>query len=211
MRVVAGVARGRRLKSPKRAGVRPTLGRVREALFDILGDEVQGSRVLDLFAGSGALGIEALSRGAAFALFVDGDPACIRAVRENLQACGLLERAAVVRGNIPEDWPQIRQACRESGPPSGAGPGPPHAFDLVFLDPPYGSGMERQALEGLVRFSLLRESARIVCEQGRKRQHACVFPKELGIESERRYGDSILTFLTYGPGAKNEHGECKEA
>ena len=110
MRIVSGVARGRRLLTPQGREVRPTSDRVREATFNALVsmDAVAGSHVLDLFAGSGAMGIEALSRGADRATFVDASPAAISAVRENLAATGLSGRATVVRGDAWGSWPRPR-------------------------------------------------------------------------------------------------------
>src|SRR3954453_13668244 len=121
MRVIAGSYGGRTLKAPAGDGTRPTSDRVREALFSILGDRVAGARVLDLFAGSGALGIEALSRGAASATFVDDAPAALRVLRANLEALG--EDAEVVRADAVR-W--LRAAS-----------GRAHQYDLVLLDPPY--------------------------------------------------------------------------
>jgi 16S rRNA (guanine966-N2)-methyltransferase len=122
MRIVAGSARGRRLVTPSGLEVRPTTDRVREAVFNALGslDAIVGARVLDLFAGSGALGIEALSRGAAHATFVDSSPQALRAVQANLDSCGFDDRATVVRADA------LGQLER-----GGAG------HDLVLLDPPY--------------------------------------------------------------------------
>src|SRR4051812_41052217 len=120
MRVIAGSYGGRRLKAPKGDETRPTSDRVREALFSILGDRVQDARVLDLFAGSGALGIEALSRGAQSAVFVDDAPIAVRAVKANLDG---VEGAEVIR----RDARAFLRAARE----------PPRQYDLVFLDPPY--------------------------------------------------------------------------
>ena len=120
MRVIAGRFGGRRLSAPRGARTRPTADRVREALFSVLGD-LEGARVLDLFAGSGALGIEALSRGAAEATFVDSAPAALRALRENLTALDL--EAEVRRADARGFLRSARKAGRE--------------YDLVFLDPPY--------------------------------------------------------------------------
>ncbi len=123
MRIVAGAYGGRRLTAPRGGRVRPTSDRVREALFSILGT-VAGARVLDLFAGSGALGIEALSRGAAEATFVDSAPAAARAVRANLDALGI---GAEVRR---ADARAFLRSARAGG----------RQYDLVFLDPPYRRG-----------------------------------------------------------------------
>src|SRR5512136_2612918 len=119
MRVIAGTARGRKLLCPPGRAVRPTPDRVREALFSILGEAVPGARVADLFAGTGALGLEALSRGAASALFVEKDRRTAELLRRNLQECGFSGRAEVVAGD------SVTLLAR--GLPGGA--------DLLFLDP----------------------------------------------------------------------------
>ena len=129
MRVITGSARGRKLKTLSGEDVRPTTDRVKEALFSIIQFEIEGRRVLDLFAGSGQLGIEALSRGAAGAVFVDAARACVQVVRENLEAAGLARSAQVF---------QMDSLAFLAG---GCGP-----FDLVFLDPPYGTGLLQKAL-----------------------------------------------------------------
>src|SRR5205807_2939069 len=123
VRVVAGAFKGRRLQAPAGGRTRPTSDRVREALFSILGD-VSDARVLDLYAGSGALGIEALSRGAAGATFVDSDREAVVAIRANLALTGTDDRASVVRSPVGSFL-----AAGRHGP-----------FDLVFLDPPYAQG-----------------------------------------------------------------------
>ena len=123
MRVIAGTLKGRRLFSPRWAGLRPTSDRLRETLFDILAARVEGARVLDGCAGTGAVGIEALSRGAEHVVFVERDPRAIGLIRRNVALCGLTERCTVVRAVMPAP---VRRAP--------AGP-----FDLVLLDPPYGA------------------------------------------------------------------------
>lgn len=126
LRVIAGEAKGRRLKSVPGLETRPTADRVRQTLFDILGD-VGGERVLDLFAGTGALGIEALSRGASKATFVESDAAAAAVIRDNLAVCGFADRAAVRRSDA--------EAFLARRAPASA------RFDLVFLDPPYERGL----------------------------------------------------------------------
>ncbi len=125
MRVVAGSAGGLRLRAPRGLSVRPTSDRVREALFASLGSlgVVEGARVVDLFAGTGALGIEALSRGAAHATFVDSDPAAVAAIRDNLRHTGLEAAAEVVGGDVLA----FLRGCRQT-------------FDLALVDPPYAFG-----------------------------------------------------------------------
>ncbi len=192
LRVIGGSVRGRRLRAPAGWDVRPTQDRVRESLFSILGDTVEGGLVLDAFAGSGALGIEALSRGAEGAVFCDESPDCIRVVLENLQQCGLTDRAVVLRTRVPEGLSKVRETV------SGA-------CDLVFLDPPYGVRGIEQTLEALHRLALLKERARIVFEHARSGGFCCV-PAGFVLEGRRRYGDTVLTFLNYQPGEERNDG-----
>lgn len=171
MRVVAGTHGGRLLQAPRGSATRPTSDRVREALFSILA-AVDGSRVLDLFAGSGALGIEALSRGAAEATFVDSAAAAAAAVRHNLEQLGL--QGEVLR------MPALRAlTCT---PVLG------HEYDLVFLDPPYrmASSLGPQLSTALP--PILAEGARVVVESDRRA------PLELGLKllRERQYGDTLI-------------------
>jgi 16S rRNA (guanine(966)-N(2))-methyltransferase RsmD len=172
VRVIAGAYGGRRLVAPPGDATRPTSDRVREALFSVLGTSVQGARVLDLFAGSGALGIEALSRGAASAVFVDRAPRAVEAVRANLAA---LEIAAEVRRMEARSW--LRTASARAD-----------AYDLVFLDPPYRRagelGRELSADLGAV----LSAGARVVTESDRRHP----LELELPLADERRYGDTVI-------------------
>jgi len=192
LRVIGGSVRGRRLRVPPGKDVRPTQDRVRESLFSILGDRVEGCVVLDAFAGSGALGIEALSRGAGRAVFCDERADCVRAIQENLKKCALADRAVVLRTRFPEGLSRVREAL--NGP-----------CDLVFLDPPYGAEGVEQTLEGLRRFALLKERARIVFEHARSGGFCCV-PAGFVVEEQRRYGDTLLTFLNYEPGEERDDG-----
>jgi 16S rRNA (guanine(966)-N(2))-methyltransferase RsmD len=172
MRVIAGTYGGRRLQAPPGDATRPTSDRVREALFSILGDRVGGARVLDLFAGSGALGLEALSRGAASVTFVDSAPAAIRAVKANLATLGA--EAEVVRADALR-W--LRAA-----PAAG------RQYDLVFLDPPYRRAGELGAPLSAALMPVLAEGALVVAEADRRA------PLELTITltDERRYGDTLI-------------------
>ena len=173
MRVVAGELGGRRLASPPPgADVRPTADRVREALFSILGERVQDARVLDLFAGSGALGIEALSRGAATATFVDKAAPAIRAVGTNLEALGA--DATVVRA----------EARRFLGGASRSG----RSYDLVFLDPPYrlATRLGRGLSEALP--AVLAPGAVAVAESDRR----APLTLDLPLNDQRRYGDTLI-------------------
>lgn len=157
MRIVAGKFRGRALAAPQGRTTRPTSDRARQALFNVLEHAawsvpLDGLRVIDLFAGSGALGFEAVSRGAAFCLFVETDEAARGAIRDNMEAFGLFGAARVHR----------RSAVDLGVRPGSAG----EAFDLAFLDPPYGQGLGEQALARLVEGNWLRPGALAVYERG---------------------------------------------
>jgi len=141
MRVTGGTARGRRLRVPSVDGLRPSTDRVRETLFNVLGQQLDEVRVLDLFAGSGALGIEALSRGAASCTFVERDAVAARALRENLEHTGTAERADLVRA----DW---RAALRRLRPAT-------EAYDLALIDPPYGLDLGSEVLRELAAAGLM--------------------------------------------------------
>ncbi len=176
MRVIAGEWRGRQLQTPHGDATRPTADRVREALFSILGP-IEDARVLDLFAGSGALGIEALSRGAQSATFVDDATLAIRAIRANLNALGA---AADVRK---------ADAVRFLGSASAGGA----QYDLVFLDPPYrlAEQLAPQLSEALP--AVLAPGAVAVAESERRAPLALDLP----LQDERRYGDTLIRI--YGP------------
>jgi len=165
---------------------------MRESLFSILGETVVGSVVLDAFAGSGALGIEALSRGARHAVFCDEKLVCVRTIQENLERCKLTGRASVLRVKVPEGFPMIRQALTDP-------------FDLVFLDPPYRAEGKERLLAAFDRFALSKERARIVFEHARKDDFVCV-PAGFVVEEQRRYGDTLLTFFRCEPGEKRDDG-----
>ncbi len=172
MRVIAGRHGGRRLRAPAGAATRPTPERVREALFSILGPRVEGARVLDLYAGSGALGIEALSRGAASATFVDDAPAALQALQANLDS--LHEEAEVVRADALR-W--LHGASRRA-----------RQYDLVLLDPPYRRAPALGPALGAALPAVLAGGALVVAESDRRA------PLELGIPviDDRRYGDTRI-------------------
>ena len=146
MRVITGTARGRRLKELQGMDTRPTTDKVKESMFSILQFDIEGRRVLDLFAGTGQLGIEALSRGAAEAVFVDKRADAMKLVRDNLELCGLLDRARV---RSDDSLAYLRSGEK---------------FDLIFLDPPYASGLLEQALSDIAGFDICREHGIIMAE-----------------------------------------------
>ncbi len=181
MRIVAGSAKGVRL-APVPDGVRPVSERAREGLFSSLGPKVPGARVLDLFAGTGALGIEALSRGADHAVFVERTPAAAAALHENLQRARVAGRATVV----PRP---VRSFLADSVMSASLGP-----FDLVFLDPPYemGSPDLDETLQELASGPVLGRGWTVVLTRDKK-SSTHVIPLHWAVARELRYGDSLLT------------------
>ena len=184
MRVITGSARGRRLQTLEGNDVRPTTDKVKEALFSIVQFELEGRRVLDLFAGSGQLGIEALSRGADSCVFIDASKKAIEIVRQNLAATGLARRASVIHG----DALRYLQTSRDR-------------FDVAFLDPPYGTGTLQRALVLLP--PLMRRSGVIVCEAPKGE----ALPQTAGdFQIWRTYQYSKVTLTVYR-GAPQEETE----
>jgi 16S rRNA (guanine966-N2)-methyltransferase len=183
VRIVGGSLGGRVLRAPRGAATRPTSEKVREAVFDIIGP-VAGNRVLDLYAGSGALGIEALSRGAAHATFVDAGKPAVLAIRDNLRELGLEARATVIAGDA------VATAARHQ---------PAAPWRLVFIDPPYRSDLATRAALALP-CERLADDAVIVIEHDR---HDAP-PETLGSlirTDQRRYGDTLISFFVRSPGA----------
>ena len=174
LRVSGGEARGRRLKAPK--NIRPTQGMVKQAIFNMVGPLIDGARVLDLFAGSGALGIEALSRGAAEVTFVDREPRGLAILRQNLDALGFKERAQVVRSDVVR-WLE-------------ASPDAVKAAGVVFLDPPYEDVVLDRALKALDSAAC---DAVVVAEHSRRQTLPAL--THLRVDRERRYGDTVVTVL----------------
>jgi 16S rRNA (guanine966-N2)-methyltransferase len=182
MRVIAGTHRGRRLSGPQGTTLRPTSDKVREALFSILGTRVRGGRFLDLYAGTGAVGIEALSRGATVVTFVESDPKAVQVMRKNLSACELLERAEV--------WISSTQTFFER-PQWWNGP-----YDILFADPPYAAKEAvTQVLESW-SMGLLAQDAVMVIEQDVRATLPPITDRATLIR-RYEYGDTAL-FL-YGP------------
>ena len=175
MRVIAGTARSRRLEALPGLDTRPTTDRVKESVFNVIQFDIEGRRALDLFAGTGQLGIEALSRGAAFCDFVDSAPAALNTVRRNLKTCGFEDRAAC----HGKDFAAYLTRCREK-------------YGLVFLDPPYASGSLERAMELITTIDIVVEHGIMVCESTADRLLPEVpAPYEKG--KEYRYGKIKFT------------------
>lgn len=181
MRIVSGKYRGKQLVAPEGDTTRPTTDRVRESLFNILnhGDlGIEGARVLDIFAGTGALGLEALSRGAAYSLFVESEAAARGAIRQNIENLGVQGVTQLLRRDATKLGPRI---STQSSP-----------FDLIFLDPPYGKGLGEQALAEAAAGDWIADEATAVFECGRDEA-----PKPEGFEltDERTYGGIKICFF----------------
>ena len=175
MRVITGSARGRRLKELEGLETRPTTDRVKESMFNILQFDIEGSRVLDLFAGTGQLGIEALSRGAAAAVFVEQRRDAAALVRDNLRLTGLADRARVVNG---EALAYLASAGER--------------FDIILLDPPSAAGLWKPVLEAVSRFDILSDHGIIICESPQDE----ALPEAVGscrVHRTYRYGRIRLT------------------
>jgi len=174
MRVTGGESKGRRLKAPR--NIRPTQGVVKEAIFNIVAPYIEGATVIDLFAGSGAIGIEALSRGAAHVTFVDREERGLAILRQNLDTLGLKQRARVIRADVAR-W--IEASADEL-----------QAADLIILDPPYGDAVFDRTLLAIDRSA---SRATVVAEYSRRQQLPAMSRLQLG--RERRYGDTMLAVL----------------
>ena len=185
MRIIAGKYRGLRLSSPKGRRVRPTGERVREAIFSIIGVDLSGLWVLDLFAGTAAMGLEALSRGASFVVLVDQHPAAAKLISKNLAACGNPETVNVFRLDL------------RRGLKAFAGRG--WSFDLVFLDPPYGRGLSQSCLTQLGSGGLLRSPATVICEHSIGESLSSSYGS-LQRQMTRHYGNTAVSFY----GLENE-------
>lgn len=184
MRIISGQHKGRRLHKISGTAVRPTADQVKEALFNILSQKVSGSCVLDLFAGTGALGIEALSRGAQCAVFVDNASRPLTVLRKNLHNFGLLTQSQIICWDISKNLNCLKSFQNK--------------FDLVFMDPPYHKNLVAAALSNLIRIQCLAPGATIVAEH--ERHFDIVSPDaSISVTDRRRYGQTNLTFFDFNP------------
>jgi 16S rRNA (guanine966-N2)-methyltransferase len=180
LRIIGGELRGRRLTAVKGSRVRPTTGKHRESIFNILSSQIDGATVLDLFAGTGALGIEALSRGASRAVFVDNFQSALDAAAKNLEACSLESRAKLFR----------RDALRKLNCLK------PFSFDLVFMDPPYELHAVKQTMENLDNCGCLKNGALIVAEHSVDEVIGDEF-ENFALTDRRRFGKTLVSFFRF--------------
>jgi 16S rRNA (guanine966-N2)-methyltransferase len=182
IRIIGGELKGRKLATVPGIKTRPTADRVRESIFNIIGDRVRGAKVLDLYAGTGAMGIEALSRGAESVLFADDHEAALAALEKNIKSCSLQRGAEMTKWNLLNDLNIIRSYRR--------------AFNLVFLDPPYNKNMIRPTLSNLGISQCLQDGCRLVIEHSPLEP----IPENLPgfkISDRRRYGKTLVSFLIF--------------
>jgi len=182
LRIISGNLRGKKLHPFQGKGIRPTSDRTREAIFNILADRTPGAVVLDLFSGSGALGIEALSRGAKMATFIDIAPAAISLLKKNLRSCRLEERARIVPWDIEHNLDCLQSHGSQ--------------YTLIFLDPPYHKGLALPALKHLKESLSMTPGAHIVLEHGSIEELPTLLA-DFELLDQRRYGKTLVSFLGY--------------
>jgi 16S rRNA (guanine(966)-N(2))-methyltransferase RsmD len=184
MRIITGKARGLHLTVPKNYDVRPTADRVKESLFNILGAKVQGAAVLDLFAGTGNLGLESWSRGAGLIQFVDNNRNSLKLVRSNIAKCRAEADCKVLKYDAEAAVDLLyRQNQR---------------FDLIFVDPPYNKGWVQKVLRKLERSPLLTEDGWLIVEHSQHDDIAGSVPAGYGVFRSQHYGETVLTFIRHG-------------
>lgn len=178
VRVISGSARGLKLNTPGDDRVRPTTDRVKESMFNIVQDWVYDSQVLDLFAGSGALGIEALSRGASQAVFCDNSLDSIKIIKSNIEKARVADRSQIVSGDF-------KRCLRDMGTKN-------QSFDMIFVDPPYYKGLFEEVLDTIKACKILKKDGIVIVEHDAKRPIGQV--EGLEVYKEKKYGITMLTF-----------------
>jgi 16S rRNA (guanine(966)-N(2))-methyltransferase RsmD len=188
LRIIAGISRGRKLVSPKDSSIRPTGDRVKEALFSMIDAHVPGSKVLDLFAGTGSLGLEALSRGAEFATFVENSPKSLELLKKNIELAGFKAQSEV----IYKDALRAAAAFGKSG----------RVFDIIFVDPPYKENLYEKVLSSIENYGIIRNGGLVVVE----------YPAAMAINEakvrfipvrSKRYGNTAINIYTRGDDHEN--------
>ena len=187
MRIIGGEARGRPIRLPGGCRIRPTSDRVKKSLFDIL-HPVAGKSFLDLFAGSGSVGLESLSRGALCAVFVERDPRLVEAVRRSIDQLAYRARAEVIAADAERGLGLLAQQKRR--------------FDLIFADPPYDEGLVIGTLKGLDKGDILSEDGIVVLQHSIRESMEGLQIRTMVVADQRRYGDTMLSFLTTKSGEK---------
>lgn len=183
MRVISGIAGRRKLVSPDGMDIRPTTDRIKETLFNILSPDIYGSDFLDLFAGSGGIGIEALSRGASSAVFADNGIKAINCIKKNLEITGLGENATVLRMEAGAAVARLFTSKK--------------SFDIIFMDPPYGKELEKDVIMDLDRYRILKEDGVIIVEASADTSFDYIEDTCFQIVREKKYGSNKHLFIAY--------------
>jgi 16S rRNA (guanine(966)-N(2))-methyltransferase RsmD len=181
MRIISGTSKGRKLVTPRSQSLRPTSDRVKESMFNILQDDIVGKVVLDLFAGTGNLGIEALSRGAKKTIFVEKGRQALRLIQRNLTQFGLEERSEI----LPKDANRAIGILKQKG----------ESFDLILMDPPYEKGLIQRTLMKLNSYPIYHKDSILVIEHDRREPLSTVMDG-WNLIRQRRIGDTLISFLT---------------
>jgi 16S rRNA (guanine966-N2)-methyltransferase len=182
MRIIAGRAKGKRLHSPRGRGIRPTADRVKESIFNILGEQWEGIRVLDLFAGTGSLGLEAVSRGAEEVVFIEKSRSALDLLKKNIFLCGFDSNAVVLPMSVPHGLTLMGQRRQ--------------FFHLIFADPPYDRGWVERTIGQILIHRVLTEDGLVVIEHGPNESPAQRHGK-LAILRQKTYGETTITFLGF--------------
>lgn len=184
MRITGGEVKGRRLVSLKGLHIRPSSDKVREAIFNIIGQDITGFKVLDLFAGTGSLGLEALSRGASRALFIDNLQQSVSLIKKNLKVCGYESSGSILKKDLTRGLPGKYALMKKK-------------YDLVFFDPPYGKDLIPPLVRELIEREILAPSSRVVAESSKNDILPNIWGK-LQLTTKRIYGESKITIYHYG-------------
>ena len=177
MRITGGELKGRKIKTPPASFTRPLLSRVRKSLFDVIGEKIKGTRFLDLYAGSGAVGIEALSRGAGEAIFLEKNPRCVTVIKENLSGLSVFSHFRIYPKNVLVVLEKLLEK---------------ETFDIIFVAPPYYKEMQNQTLNIIEKMKIQGE---IIIVQHSPKEKVKFCRKNLILRKQKKYGDTILTFL----------------
>lgn len=181
MRVISGSANRRKLVAPAGMDVRPTTDRIKETLFNIINGRLYDIDFLDMFAGSGAIGIEALSRGASSCVFIENSSASLKCIRENLSTTSLADRADVRACDAVSAVERLKAEGR--------------SFDIIFMDPPYGHELEKQVLTGISQYDILKEDGLIIIEASSDTDFDYVSELSFNVSRIKKYGSNMHVFL----------------
>jgi 16S rRNA (guanine(966)-N(2))-methyltransferase RsmD len=182
MRIISGKAKGKKLYSPKGKGIRPTADRVKESVFNVLGERWQGIRVLDLFSGTGSLGLEAISRGAEQVVFVEKSKNALNVLRKNISLCGFDSHAVVMAMSVSRSLSLIGRKGE--------------SFQVIFADPPYRRGWVEKTVEEILGHGILSEDGMVVIEHAPSESPGTGNGRVV-ILKQKKYGDTAISFLGF--------------